>query len=75
MNKNKKVNHEFKALGYEHMMRCLRPAWEIAFNLKHNMTWWRVEGLIPFTHNALWRKIEEDELNFSSNSTTIGSLP
>ncbi len=25
-NKNKKVNHKFKALGYEHMMRCFRPA-------------------------------------------------
>ena len=32
-NKNKKVKHKFKALGYEHMMRCFRPAWEIAFNL------------------------------------------
>ncbi len=55
----------FKAQGYEHMMACLRPAWEIAFNLKHNMAGWRVEGMIPFTRNALWRKIEEDELNSS----------
>ena len=62
-------------LGYKHMMRCLSPAWEITFKLKHDMTVWRVEGLIPFTCIALWRKIEEDELNSSSNSTTIGSLP
>jgi hypothetical protein len=56
------------------MMSCFRPAWEIAFTLKHNMTWWRVEGMIPFARNALWRKLSEDELNSSSNSTTIGSL-
>ena len=30
--------------------------------------------MIPFTRNALWRKIEEDEHN-SASSTTIGSLP
>ena len=57
------------------MMMCFRPAWEIAFNLKHNMAGWRVEGMIPFTRNALWRKLAEDELISSSNSTTIGSLP
>ena len=68
------MKHKFKALGYEHMMMCLRPAWEIAFTLKHNMAGWRVEGMIPFTRNALWRKIAEDELISSSNSTTIGSL-
>ena len=57
------------------MMSCFRPAWEIAFTLKHNMAGWRVEGMIPFTRNALWRKLAEDELDSSSNSTTIGSLP
>ncbi len=52
-----KIN--FKALGYEHFMKCFKPAWDMAFTKNPNMGGWRVEGMIPFTHQALWKKVEE----------------
>ncbi len=48
---------KFKVLGYEHFMTCFKPAWDIAFTNEHNMAGWRVEGMIPFTRHALWKKI------------------
>ena len=67
----------FKALGYEHFMKCFKPAWDMAFNKDLNMAGWRVEGMIPFTRHALWRKVEECQLLDSSFSLTAspGSLP
>ena len=66
----------FKALGYDHFMKCFKPAWDIAFTKELNMAGWRVEGMIPFTRLALWRKVEECRLDNSfSLSTSPGSLP
>ena len=53
---------KLKALGYEHFMKCFQPAWDIAFAKEHNMAGWRIEGVIPFTRHALWKKVEEDEV-------------
>ena len=41
------------------------------------MTWWRIEGMIPFTRHALWKKVQEDEVIASksaSTSTITGTL-
>jgi hypothetical protein len=38
------------------------------------MTWWRIEGMIPFTRHALWKKVQQDEV-IASNSTTTGIPP
>jgi hypothetical protein len=67
----------FKALGYEHFMKCFKPAWGIAFNKELSMAGWRVEGVIPLTRHALWRKVEECCLldNSFSLSASPGSLP
>ncbi len=67
----------FKALGYEHFMPCFKPAWDIAFKKDLNMAGWRVEGMIPFTRHALWRKVEADRStdNSFSLSASTGSLP
>jgi hypothetical protein len=40
-------------------MKCFKPAWDIAFTKELNMGGWRVEGMIPFTRQALWKKVEE----------------
>ncbi len=55
-------------------MKCFKQAWDIAFTKEHNMTWWRIEGMIPFTRHALWKKVEGDEV-IAFNSNTPGSLP
>ena len=67
----------FKALGYEHFMTCFKPSWDIAFSKDLNMVGCIVEGMILFTHHALWRKVEECRLMDSSFSlsTSPGSLP
>jgi hypothetical protein len=67
----------FKALGYEHSMKCFKPAWDIVFTKDLNMAGWRVEGMIPFTRQSLWRKVEECRLLDISFSISIspGSLP
>ena len=67
----------FKSLGYEHFMKCFKPAWDIAFTKDLNMAGWRVEGMIPFTRQALWRKVEQCRLLDNSFSISIspGSLP
>ena len=67
----------FKALGYEHFMKCFKPAWDMAFTKDLNMAGWRVEGMIPFTRHALWRKMDECRLLNSSFSLSAspGSLP
>ncbi len=38
------------------------------------MAGWRIEGMIPFTRHALWKKVEEDEVKAASKLTTPGSL-
>ena len=75
------INHDItgyrsklKALGYEHFMKCFKPARDTAFNKEHNMARWRIEGMIPFTRHALWKKVEEDEV-MASSSNTPASLP
>jgi hypothetical protein len=55
-------------------MKCFKPAWDIAFNKEHNMNGWRIEGMIPFTRHALWKKVEEDEVIAASKLTTPSSL-
>jgi hypothetical protein len=71
----------FETLGYEHFMKCFKPAWDIAFKKDLNMDGWRVEGMIPFTRHALWRKVEECRLldnSFSilpSPGSLLPSLP
>ena len=37
-------------------MSCFKPAWDHAFTAQRNLDGWRVEGMIPFTRYALWRK-------------------
>jgi hypothetical protein len=78
----RKINNDgyksyFKALGYEHFMKCFKPVWDIAFTKDLNMAGWRAEGMISFTRQALWRKVEECRLLDSSFSISIspGSLP
>jgi len=69
---------KLKTLSYEHFMKCFKPAWDIAFNKEHTITRWRIEGMIPFTCHALWKKVQEDEVIASksaSNSTTTGTPP
>ena len=58
-------------------MKCFKPAWDIAFTPELNMAGWRVEGMIPFTRQALWWKVEECRLLDSSFfiSKSPGSLP
>jgi hypothetical protein len=58
-------------------MKCFKPAWDIAFTPELNMAGWRVEGMIPFTRHALWKKVNECRLsdNFFSLSASLGSLP
>ena len=56
-------------------MKCLKPAWDIAFTKDLNMGGWRV--VIPFTRQALWKKVEEcrsldSSFHFSSSP---GFLP
>ena len=65
---------KLKALGYEHFMKCFKPARDIAFTKEHNMAGWRIEGMIPFTRHALWKKVEGDEV-IAYNSNTPGFLP
>ena len=56
-------------------MKCLKPAWDIAFTKDLNMGGWRV--VIPFTRQALWKKVEECRSLDSSFrlSSSPGSLP
>ena len=65
---------KLKPLGYEHFMKCFKPAWDVAFTKEHHMAGWRIEGMIPFTRHALWKKVEEDEVKAASKLTTPGSL-
>ena len=44
---------KIKSLGYEHFMKCFKPAWDIAFIKEHNINGWRIEGMIPITRHAL----------------------
>ena len=37
-------------------MQCFKPAWDHGFTVDRNLKGWRLEGLIPFNRNALWRK-------------------
>jgi len=54
-------------------MKCLKLAWDTAFNKDHDIAGWRIKGMmIPFTRHALWKRVEEDEVNSASK---IGSLP
>ena len=64
--------YELKSHGYEHFMKGFKPAWDTAFNKEYNIAGWRIEGIIPFTRHALWKKMEEDEVNSASKH---GSLP
>ena len=43
-------------MKWEHFMQCCKPAWEHGFTVERNLKGWRLEGLIPFNRNALWRK-------------------
>jgi hypothetical protein len=46
-----------KALKWEHFMPCFKPAWDKGFTVERNLKGWRIEGLIPFNRNSLWKKI------------------
>jgi hypothetical protein len=68
---NRNYRSKLKSLGYEHFMKCFKSAWNIAFNKENNMARWRIEGMIPFTRHALWKKVEEDEVNSTSNAGSL----
>jgi hypothetical protein len=36
--------------------KIARPTWEHGFTVERNIKGWRLEGLIPFKRNAIWRK-------------------
>jgi hypothetical protein len=74
---NDSFKTNFKAFGYKNFMPCFKPAWDIAFKKDRNMVGWRVEGMIPLTRHALWRKAEANRVldNCFSLSTSLGSLP
>ncbi len=48
-------------------MKCFKPEWDIAFTKELNMGAWRVEGMIPFTRQALWKKVDSYTLDEGSN--------
>jgi hypothetical protein len=58
-------------------MECFKPAWDFALAKDLNMIGWRVEGMIPFTRQALWKNIEEYRSIDSSFrfSSSPGFLP
>ncbi len=49
----------------------LQAGVENSFSKDLNMAGWRLDGMIPFTHQALWRKVEEFRLLDSSLSLSI----
>ena len=71
----------YKPLDFEHFMPCFLPAWKEAFTVERNLMGWELEGLIPFTRRALWRRRgvpgpEDITLGFpwSSSSSSIPRL-
>ena len=54
-------------------MQCFKPALDIAFTRELNTAGWRVEEMIPFTHHALWRKVEKYRL--LDNSFSLSASP
>jgi hypothetical protein len=46
----------YNPLGYKHFMPCFKLAWDHDITRQRNLVGWRIEGLIPFTIYALWRK-------------------
>jgi len=37
------------------------------------MTWWRIEGKIPISRHALWKKVEEDKMIASKKPSYLPS--
>lgn len=50
-------NVAHKPLDWAHFMPCFGPAHALAFTPERNMKGWAIEGTIPFTRRALWRKL------------------
>ena len=59
LNKDRQTHrYGHKVLKWEHFMQSFKPAWEHGFTVERNLKEWRLEGMIPFNRNALWRKKE-----------------
>ena len=54
-------------------MKCFKPAWDKGFTKERNLKGWRIEGLIPFNRNALWKK-RETMSRSSTGHSAIGQL-
>ena len=78
LNKDRLVHlHGLKALTWEHFMICFLPAWRVGFTKDRNEKGWRIEGLIPFNRNALWRKrgaAPPESISPSWRASTANSL-
>ena len=57
-----------KALGWEHFIKCFKPAFDKSFTVDKNKKGWYYEGLIPFTRYALWRKLGASSMETISPS-------
>ena len=69
--------HGHKPLTWEHFMPCFLPAWKVGFTMERNLKGWALEGLIPFTRNALWRKRgapPQDSISSSWRASTRNSF-
>ena len=62
-----------RVLTFEHMMPCFKPAWDKGFTVERNLRGWRMEGMIPFNRNALWRKRADLQLRASIGSSKTPS--
>ena len=78
LNKDRKtLLNSFKPLDFTHFIPCFLAAWLKAFTRELNLRGWELEGLIPFTRNAFWKKrIENSRSSYASNaiSPTVAAL-
>jgi hypothetical protein len=67
-----RVGH--RALKWEHFMPCFKPAWDNGFTVERHIKGWRLEGLIPFNRNALWRKHASNAMPLSLLRASTGHI-
>ncbi len=73
LNKDRQTHkYGHKPLKWEHFMKCVKLAWENGFTFERNLKVWRIEGLIPFNRNALWRKKEALSKNLTTFKASTG---
>ena len=48
------VRRIYNSLGFQYLMACFKPTWDISFRSNHNIDGWGIEGTTPFTKYQLW---------------------